>query len=116
MRRGEVRLVRAQSPSAGAGEPAAWPGVIVSNDGANAAAEKLGYGMVTVVPLIGAILANYPFQVPLPAGSGGLNDNATARADEVRSVPIESIGARLGRLAWVQLAAVDQALRVHLHL
>ena len=48
MRRGEIRLIDFD-PSKGAEASKRRPAVIVSNDGANAVAERLGRGIVTVV-------------------------------------------------------------------
>jgi mRNA interferase MazF len=42
------------------------PAVVVSNDGANAAAERLGRGVITVAPITSNITKVYPFQVRLP--------------------------------------------------
>ena len=49
MRRGEIRLIDPE-PVRGAEANKRRPAVIVSNDGANMAAQRLGRGVVTVVP------------------------------------------------------------------
>jgi len=49
MRRGEIRLVNLD-PIRGAEANKPRPAVIVSNDGANSTAQRLGRGVVTVVP------------------------------------------------------------------
>lgn len=48
------------------------PAVIVSNDAANLAAERLGRGVITVVPVTSNIERLHPFQVLLPAADTGL--------------------------------------------
>ncbi|MGD9695321.1 MAG: type II toxin-antitoxin system PemK/MazF family toxin [Thermoleophilia bacterium] len=115
MRRGEVRLVDLD-PARGAEANKARPAIIVSNDAANAAAERLGRGVVTIVPLTSNVTRIYPFQVALPRGTAGLRFDSKAQAEQVRAVTVERIGASLGRLPTEAMAAVDQALRLHLAL
>ena len=70
MRRGEIRLVDLE-PARGAGADKRRPAVIVSNDGANSTAERLGRGVVTVVPVTSNAERVYPFQVLLRADLTG---------------------------------------------
>jgi mRNA interferase MazF len=70
MRRGEVRLVDLE-PVRGSEIDERRPAVIVSNDGANSAAARLGRGVLTVVPVTSSIDRLFPFQVLLPAGTAG---------------------------------------------
>ncbi len=58
----------------------------------------------------------YPFQVLLEADETGLSRDSKAHAEQVRSVAIERIGARIGQLTAPQIAALDEALRLHLAL
>jgi mRNA interferase MazF len=58
----------------------------------------------------------YPFQVLLLAGQTGLSRDSKAQAEQVRSVAVERIGQRLGRLPAAVLTELDQALRLHLGL
>ena len=90
--------------------------MIVSNDGANATANRLGRGVVTVVPVTSNTERIYPFQVLLTSESSGLSEDSKAQAEQVRSVAVERIGARVGSLSGVPLAALDEALRIHLAL
>lgn len=115
MRRGEIRLVSLE-PTVGAEANKRRPAVIVSNDGANITAERLGRGVVTVVPLTSNTSRVYPFQVILEATETGLDQDSKAQAEQVRSIAVERIGPRLGALTGPQLAALDEALRVHLAL
>lgn len=50
MQRGEIRLVDLE-PVRGAEANKQRPAIIVSNDGANITAQRLGHGVVTVVPV-----------------------------------------------------------------
>jgi mRNA interferase MazF len=65
------------------------PAVVVSNDGANSAASRLGRGVVTVVPVSSSIERTYPFQVLLEAGDTGPDRTSKAQAEQIRSVAIE---------------------------
>lgn len=92
------------------------PAIIVSNDGANAAAARLGRGVVTVVPVTSATARVYPFQVLLRASDTGLRNDSKAQAEQVRAVAVERLGARVGTLAAAVMADLDEALRLHLAL
>jgi mRNA interferase MazF len=115
MRRGEVRWVDLD-PVRGAEANKRRPAVIVSNDGANATAHRLGRGVVTVVPVTTNTERVYPFQVLLRAGDTGLPRDSKAQAEQVRSLAVERVGERLGALSGPGLAALDEALRLHLAL
>lgn len=92
------------------------PAVIVSNDAANSTATRLGRGVLTVVPVTSSVDRIYPFQVLLPAGTAGLRLDSKAQAEQVRSIDAERIGERLGRIPNQLMAALDDALRLHLAL
>jgi mRNA interferase MazF len=115
MRRGEIRLVDLD-PVRGAEASKRRPAVIVSNDGANSAAERLGRGVVTVVPATSNTERIYPFQVLLRASQTGLDRDSKAQAEQVRSVAVERIGARVGLVPPELLVSLDEALRLHLAL
>jgi mRNA interferase MazF len=115
MRRGEIRLVDLE-PVRGAEANKRRPAVIVSNDGANSAAERLGRGVITVVLVTSTTGRVYPFQVLLPVAETGLDRDSKAQAEQIRSVAVERIGARVGLVPPELLAALDEALRLHLAL
>jgi len=115
MRRGEIRFVDL-GPVRGSEADKRRPAVIASNDGANATAARLGRGVLNVVPVTSNISRLYPFQVLLPAAVTGLKRDSKARAEQVRSVSIDRLGARIGELDAVLLADLDEALRLHLAL
>lgn len=115
MRRGEIRLVDLE-PARGAEAGKRRPAVVVSNDGANATANRLGRGVVTVVPVTSNIARIYPFQVLLPSALTGLAHDSKAQAEQVRSVAVERVGERVGVLADALVAELDEALRIHLNL
>lgn len=115
MRRGEIRLVDLD-PTRGSEARKRRPAVLVSNDGANAVAERLGRGVVTVVPVTSNVRTVFPFQVLLPADECGLRHDSKAQAEQVRSVAVERIGPAVGRVPARIQADLDHALRLHLAL
>ncbi|WP_380171995.1 type II toxin-antitoxin system PemK/MazF family toxin [Kineococcus sp. DHX-1] len=115
MRRGEVRLVDFD-PVQGSEANKRRPAVVVSNDRANAVAERLGRGVVTVVPVTSNTARVFPFQVLLAAQDTGLHVDSKAQAEQVRAVSVNRLGPALGRLPVQALDALDDALRLHLAL
>jgi mRNA interferase MazF len=115
MLRGEIWQVDLD-PVRGSEANKARPAVVVSNDRANATATRLGRGVVTVVPVTSNIANIYPFQVFLPADTSGLAIDSKAQAEQIRSVATERLRHRIGRISATELAALDQALRLHLDL
>ena len=115
MLRGEIRFV-SLDPSVGAEARKRRPAVIVSNDGANATAARLGRGVVTVVPVTSNVARVYPFQVRLSAKVTGMRTDSKAQAEQVRSVSVQRVGPRVGRLPADVMGQLDEALRLHLAL
>jgi mRNA interferase MazF len=115
MRKGEIRMADLE-PVVGAEDNKRRPCAIVSNDGANRVAERLGRGMVTVVPVTTATDRVYPFQVALSAGETGLRLDSKAQAEQVRSIAVERIGEQAGTLSPNLITRLDEALRLHLGL
>ena len=115
MRRGEIYQVDLD-PGRGSEANKHRPAVIVSNDHANEVAERLGRGVITVVPVTSNVERIYPFQTLLPASGTGLPQDSKAQAEQVRSVDVERVGARLGAVPHAIMAQIDEALRLHLAL
>jgi mRNA interferase MazF len=115
MLRGEIRLVNLD-PVVGAEAKKRRPAVIVSNDGANTTAARLHRGVVTVVPVTSNVAQVYPFQIKLSAKSTGLRTDSKAQAEQVRSVAVQRVGRRLGRVPADVMEQLDEALRLHLAL
>jgi mRNA interferase MazF len=106
-------------PAQGAEQNKTRPAVVVSNDGANAAVGRLGYGVVTVVPLTSTVTRGgrpRPYQAVVTADESGLDRDSTAQAEQVRSVSVGRVVRLAGRLTTEAMARVDEALRVHLAL
>jgi len=115
MRRGEVRLVDLD-PVRGSEANKQRPAVVVSNDRATAVAQRLGRGVVAVVPLTSSTARVFPFQVLVPAEGSGLRTASKAQAEQVRSVAVERLGPALGHLSPALMTEIDDALRLHLDL
>lgn len=115
MRRGDICTVNLD-PARGSEANKQRPAVIVSNDGANTTAARLGRGVVTVVPVTSNTTRVYPFQVLLPAHDSGLPRDSKAQAEQVRSVAVERIGATIERVRPSLMDSLDDALRLHLAL
>jgi len=115
MLRGEIRLVDFD-PVLSDEAAKTCPAVIVSNDGANERAARLGRGIVTVVPVTSNVERIYPFQVLLPAGDTGLLIDSKAQAEQVRSVSVTRVGGHAGIVPPPLMLDVDEALRLHLAL
>lgn len=115
MRRGEIRVVDF-NPGRGTEAKKRRPAVIVSNDGANAVAARLGRGVITVLPITSNIRRIYPFQVLLPAAATGLRQDSKAQAEQVRSISVERLGEPIGLVPGAIMPQIDEALRLHLDL
>ena len=113
MLRGEIRLVDLDPARAGEANKRR-PAVLVSNDGANTTAAKLGRGVVTVVPITTNTDRVYPFQVLIPAHESGLDRDSKGQAEQVRSVSVDRVTDHIGTVAPELMLEVDEALRLHL--
>jgi mRNA interferase MazF len=113
--RGEIRVVDFE-PVRGSEASKQRPAIVVSNDGANTTASRLGRGVITVVPVTSSVSRVYPFQVLLPAPQCGLDRDSKAQAEQVRAVSIERVGRRIGQLPASLMSEVEDALRLHLGL
>lgn len=115
MLRGDIRLI-----DFGQGLPGESanqrPAVIVSNDGANSTAARIGRGVVTVAPITSNVSRVYPFQVFVSAHESGLERDSKVQAEQVRSVSVERVRRALGSVPAPLLLRVDEAVRLHLSL
>ncbi len=115
MLRGEIRLVDLDPARSGEADKQR-PAVLVSNDGANTTAARLGRGVVTVVPVTTSVDRVYPFQVLLAATETGLDRDSKAQAEQVRSISVERVSRKVGTVPPTLMLAIDDALRLHLAL
>jgi mRNA interferase MazF len=103
-RRGQVWWVACE-PSAG-GE-IRKPAVVVSNDAANRALNR-----VQVVPLTSKVTKVYPAQVLVTLEGR----QSKAMAGQIATVSKVRLRGRIGRLDLIDIAAVDRAIRTQLAL
>ncbi len=115
MRRGEIRVVDLE-PAVGSEANKRRPAVIVSNDGANTTAARLGRGVLTIVPLTTNTERVHPFQVLLEAEATGLAEDCKAQAEQIRSVDYRRVGPRLGSIPSGSMDDLEEAIRLHLGL
>jgi mRNA interferase MazF len=115
MRRGDICIIDLE-PVRGTEANKSRPAVVVSNDGANGTATRLGRGVLTVVPVTSNVDRVYPFQVLLPADSTGLLVDSKAQAEQVRSVDVARVRRRVGSVPGDLMRELDDALRLHLAL
>jgi len=115
LRRGSIVQV-SFDPAIGSEAAKSRPAVIVSNNGANAAAARVVGGLVTVVPITSNTARVHPFQVFIPAEASGLRLDSKAQAEQVRTISTARVQRFLGRLPAELLAELDEALRIHLAL
>lgn len=115
MLRGEIRSVDLDPARSGEADKKR-PAVIVSNDGANTSAARLGRGVITVIPVTTSVARVYPFQVLLSAAETGLGFDSKAQAEQVRYVSIDRVLDKLGSVPPDHMLEIDEALRLHLSL
>ena len=113
MLRGEIRLVDLDPARTGEANKRR-PAILVSNDGANVTAARLGRGVVTIIPVTTNVDRVYPFQVSIPAHESGLGRDSKAQAEQVRSVSVERVTDKIGTVSPELMLEVDEALRLHL--
>ncbi|WP_424949228.1 type II toxin-antitoxin system PemK/MazF family toxin [Deinococcus sp.] len=114
MRRGDIYIANLD-PARASEAAKRRPVVIVNNDGTNRSVDRLGAGVVTVVPLTTNTNRVYDFQVLLAAADTGLNEDSKAQAEQVRSVASSRLGqTALGSLTISLMQQIDAALRLHL--
>jgi mRNA interferase MazF len=120
MRRGDVVIV-SLDPVRSAEASKSRPCVLVSNDGANTVATRLGRGVVTVVPLTSNVARVFTsFEALVDDHDDliamGLGAPSKAQASQVRSVSVERVHGTIGRCPQRVLASIDDAIRFHLSL
>jgi mRNA interferase MazF len=103
-KRGEVWWV-AFDPSVGGEIQKTRPAVVVSNNGANIALNRL-----IVVPLTSQVARVYTGQVMVTLNS----EPRKAMADQLTTVSKERLRSRLGQLATTDMSSVERAILVHL--
>ena len=109
VRRGDIWLINFR-PDGREGEAGqTHPGVVVSNNAANANAVLL-----MVVPLTSNISRLYVTDVLLPNQRTGLDHDSKAQIEAMRATNVSRLLERLGHVPDDLMAQVDAKLRMHL--
>ena len=109
VRRGDIWLINFR-PDGREGEAGqTHPGVVVSNNAANANAVLL-----MVVPLTSNISRLYVTDVLLPNQRTGLDHDSKAQIEAMRAANVGRLLERLGHVPDDLMAQVDAKLRMHL--
>jgi len=108
-------------PAAAGEQNKTRPCVVVSNNGANGAAHRLGRGVVTIAPISTRTqFVAADFEVPITTaedlGAMGLTSTSKVQLNQVRTVSVDRLVRRSGRCRAELLAEIDEALRFHLSL
>lgn len=90
------------------------PAVVVSNDGANQAAERFGRGLITVAPITADVAKVYPLQVLVSSGQAGtgLTADSKIQVEQLRAVDVAGQPAP-GRLPTALHEPLREALTLH---
>lgn len=115
MSRGELWWVDFD-PSMGAEAGKRRPALIVGRDALVRATLEHGSGTVTVVPVTSSLTKVYPFQVLLPAGTGGLERDSKVQAEQIRTVSVTRLVERMGKVPERVSRQIDDAIRLYLGL
>ena len=115
MLRGEIRQIRLP-PGLQGQDDRIRLAVVVSNNGANEAAVRHERGTVVVVPVTTNVELQLPFHVPLAPEDTGMERDAKAQVEQMRSVSVHRIGQLVGRVPAAGMEEIDAALRLHLSL
>ena len=115
LRRGEVVWVRL-SPGEGAEQYKMRPAIVVSNNAANASAQRAGRGVVTVVPLTSARTTPYAHQVAAPAVFTGLSRDGVVQTEQIRAVDISRVRQTGRTVNPLMMRDLERSISVHLDL
>jgi mRNA interferase MazF len=115
MTRGDIVLADL-APTVGSEADKRRPVVIVSNNGANRAAQESGRGVITVIPLTSQVATVHLFQVLITAAESGLRVDSKVQTEQISSISPARISTFLGRVPDHRMTDVEQALRYQLDL
>ena len=88
------------------------PALIVSNDFNNRFA-----GRVTVLPLTSRPSRDdYPFEVIVPKGTGGLTATSRILANQIRTIDKKRLVSLRGTIPVLYIPQVEKAIKIHLNM
>lgn len=97
------------SPTVGSEISKTRPVLIVSNDINNQFAAT-----VSILPLTSTTAKIYPFEVFLSKGESNLAHDSKAKANQIRMIDKERIGAKIGKISELKLNEIENAIFIHL--
>ncbi len=98
-------------PTRGHEQAGKRPGLIVSADPLNHGPA----GLVIIVPITTRD-RGIPFHVRIEKGEGGLQQTSFAKCEDVRSVSVDRLMRRMGRVTQETMGQVEERLRILLNL
>lgn len=106
-KRGEVYLVNFD-PTVGAEIRKTRPAVVIQNNIGNR------YSAITIVAAITSKFDDrlYPTEVPVTPPEGGLEVQSVVALNQIRSIDLQRLAARLGTLKPETMERVDRALKI----
>jgi len=110
VRRGDILLVNF-APARDNEADSIRPAVVMTNNVANANGT-----VIAVVPLTSNVERVYAFQLFMPNGRTGLNEDSKAQVEQLRSVALSRVVRRLGFVPDDLMAELDARVKEHLGL
>lgn len=110
-KRGDIYWVQLD-PAIGSEISKTRPALIISNDIGNEHSDR-----VIVTPITSKGLSKtYPFEVAIPKGAAGLEEDSKILLDQIRTVDKMRLAKRVGRLSPEMMFNVDRAIHLSLGL
>ena len=107
-KRGEVYIV-SLDPTAGSEIGKQRPALVISNNINNRNADT-----VTVVPITSNTAKVYPFEVFLPKGAAGLQEDSKVKCEQIRTIDKSRLKRKIGEISEDILKEVEKAILIHL--
>lgn len=113
--RGEIWRVDLD-PVVGSEASKTRPAIVVGRTALSHRAMALGRGVVPVVPVTTSTARVLSFQVLLPAGRTGLDEDSKAQCEQLRAVDVARLVEHVGTVPDDLMTAVDDGIRIWLDL
>ena len=110
IRRGEIHWI-AMDPTLGAEIKKTRPCLVISNNDNNHFSP-----LITILPITSTIKKLYPFEVRIPKGTGGLKEEGTIKANQIRTIDKKRVvgGPQGPEIDDALMDRVVAALKLHL--
>ncbi len=98
-------------PSVGGEIKKTRPVIVVSNNINNK------YNLtVSILPITSNVKKEYPFEVIIDKGIGGLPKKSKIKADQIRTIDKSRLTKKIGQLSVNEMDRAGKAIRIHLNL